>query len=176
MKLGENTAPDYLALQPFGQIPAYEEEGLRLFESGAIVLHIAERCEVLLPADSKKRARAKTWMFAALNTVEPPIMFLNYLQQKSGPGPTTLQGPITDWAQRRLQSLADRLEDREYLEDRFTAGDLLMSTVLRILRTTDLLSTMPGLKAYQLRCESRPAFQQALSAQMAAFEENDPTH
>jgi glutathione S-transferase len=171
VKLGENTAPDHLALQPFGQIPAYEEEGLTLFESGAIVLHIAERCEVLLPADPKKSARAKTWMFAALNTVEPPIMFLNQLQQMGSP--EELQKPITEWVQRRLQSLAARLNAREYLEDQFTAGDLLMTTVLRILRTSDLLSSIQVLEAYQSRCEARPAFQKALSAQMAAFRKND---
>jgi glutathione S-transferase len=174
VKLGENTAPDYLALQPFGQIPAYKEDGLTLFESGAIVLHIAERCETLLPTDPKKCARTKTWMFAALNTIEPPIMYLNYLQQKGSPEAKALQKPITEWVQRRLQSLAGRLNPREYLEDQFTAGDLLMTTVLRILRTTDLVSSMPALAAYQARCEARPAFQKAMSAQMATFQNNLP--
>jgi glutathione S-transferase len=174
VKLGENTALDYLALQPFGQIPAYEEEGLTLFESGAIVLHIAERCATLLPADPKKSARAKTWMFAALNTVEPPVMFLNQLQQMNSPEAAALQKPIAEWVQRRLQSLADWLNAREYLEDQFTVGDLLMTTVLRILRTTDLVSAMPALAAYQARCEARPAFQKALSAQMATFQNNQP--
>ena len=174
VKLGENTAPNYLALQPFGQIPAYEEEGLTLFESGAIVLHIAERSETLLPRDPKKSARTKTWMFAALNTIEPPILYLNHLQQLDSPEAKVLQKPIAEWAQRRLQSLAARLNVREYLEDEFTAGDLLMTTVLRILRTTELLQAMPCLAAYQARCEERPAFQKALSAQMATFRSNRP--
>jgi glutathione S-transferase len=145
-----------------------------LFESGAIVLHIAERCETLLPADSKKNARAKTWMFAALNTVEPPVMFLNWLQQMDSPEAAALQKPIAEWVQRRLQNLAARLDAHEFLEDQFTAGDLLMATVLRILRTTDLISAIPALAAYQARCEERPAFQKALSAQMATFRSNQP--
>jgi glutathione S-transferase len=175
VKLGENTSLDYLALQPFGQIPAYEEDGLALFESGAIVLRIAERCETLLPADPEKNARAKTWMFAALNSVEPPIMFLNWLQMRDSPERVALREPIGEWAQTRLRNLADRLNGRDYLEDQFTAGDLLMTTVLRILRTTDLVSAMPALAAYQARCEARPAFQKALSAQMATFQNNQPT-
>lgn len=174
IKLGEHTAPDYLAVQPFGQIPAYQEDGLTLFESGAIVLHIAERSEVLLPLDPKKRARTKTWMFAALNSVEPPIMFLNYLQMVGGTEAAVLAKPITEWAQLRLRGLATQLEAREYLEDQFTAGDLLMTTVLRILRTTDLLSTLPALVAYQARCEARPAFQKALRDHMATFQINQP--
>ena len=113
-------------------------------------------------------------MFAALNTIEPPIMYLNYLQQKGSPEAKALQKPITEWVQRRLQSLAGRLNPREYLEDQFTAGDLLMTTVLRILRTTDLVSSMPALAAYQARCEARPAFQKAMSAQMATFQNNLP--
>jgi glutathione S-transferase len=131
-------------------------------------------CEVLLPVDPKKSARAKTWMFAALNSVEPPIMFLNYLQMACSPEATVLQKPITQWVERRLQSLAARLNAREYLEDQFTAGDLLMTTVLRILRTTDLLSAMPNLSAYQERYEARPAFQKALPAHMATFQINQP--
>jgi glutathione S-transferase len=174
VRLGENTAPDYLALQPFGQIPAYQEEGLSLFESGAIVLHIAERCETLLPSDPDKSARAKTWMFAALNSIEPPVMFLNWLQQSNTPDSQALQKPMTEWARRRLDGLAARLNGRDYLEGEFTAGDLLMTTVLRILRTTDLLSDMPVLSAYQARCEARPAFQKALSDQMAMFQRNRP--
>jgi glutathione S-transferase len=174
VKAGENRAAEYLALQPFGQIPAYQEEDLTLFESGAIVLHVAERCDMLLPADPKKRARAKTWMFAALNSVEPPIMFLNKLEQMKVPASSEVRKPIAEWVQQRLQNLAARLRDREYLEDQFTAGDLLMTTVLRILRTTDLVSAMPALAAYQARCEERPAFQKALGAQMATFQSNQP--
>lgn len=176
IRLGKHAAPEYVALQPFGQIPAYQEDGRTLFESGAIVLHIAERCETLLPADPKRRARAKTWMFAALNTVEPPIMFLNWLQQMNTAEGNAVQKPVIEWVQRRLHSLANWLTDRAYLEDQFTAADLLMTTVLRILRTTDLVSATPVLKDYQTRCEARPAFQKALSAQMATFLNNEPAH
>ncbi|HEX4583711.1 MAG TPA: glutathione S-transferase family protein [Burkholderiaceae bacterium] len=175
VRLGDHSAPDYVALQPFGQIPAYQEDGLTLFESGAIVLHIAERCQTLLPAEPKRRARAKTWMFAALNTVEPPIMFLNWLQQMNSAEGNALRKPVNDWVQKRLHSLGDWLNDRSYLEDRFTAADLLMSTVLRILQTTDLVSAIPSLAAYHSRCEGRPAFQRALSAQMATFQESEPS-
>jgi glutathione S-transferase len=173
---GDNASAAYLHLQPFGQVPAYEEEDLKLFESGAIVLHIAERCEGLLPLDPKRRARAKTWMFAALNTVEPPVAFLNQLQQINSAEAVTLQKPVADAVRRRLDSVADRLNGRDYLEDEFTAGDLLMTTVLRILRTTDLVSAMPALEAYLIRCEARPAFQSALGAQMEAFRNNEPAH
>jgi len=111
-------------------------------------------------------------MFAALNSVEPPIMFLNYLQMVGGTEAAVLEKPITEWAQLRLRGLATQLEAREYLEGHFTAGDLLMSTVLRILRTTDLLGALPALVAYQARCEARPAFQKALRAHMATFQIN----
>jgi glutathione S-transferase len=175
VRLGDHSGPDHVALQPFGQIPAYQEDGLTLFESGAIVLHIAERCQTLLPAEPKRRARAKTWMFAALNTVEPPIMFLNWLQQMNSAEGNALQKPVIDWVQKRLHSLGDWLNDRTYLEDHFTAADLLMSTVLRILQTTDLISAIPSIAAYHSRCEGRPAFQKALSAQMATFQESKPS-
>jgi glutathione S-transferase len=176
LRLGDNTNAAYLRLQPFGQVPIYEEENLTLFESGAIVLHIAERCEKLLPSDLKCGARAKAWMFAALNTVEPPVVFLNLLQQINSAEAAALQKPIVEAVQRRLDGLANWLNSRDYLEDQFTAGDLLMTTVLRILRTTDLVSRMPALQAYQTRCEARPAFQKALGAQMATFHNNEPAH
>jgi glutathione S-transferase len=172
--LGAHTTADYLQLQPFGQIPAYEEEGLRLFESGAIVLHIAERCDALLPLEAHARAKAKTWMFAALNTVEPPIIFLNQLQQLNSTEARALEAPVTAAIQRRLNSLANYLNGRDYLEGQFTAGDLLMTTVLRILRTTELVSAMPSLHTYQERCEARPAFRRALDSQLAAFRAHEP--
>ena len=174
LRLGDNTSEAYLRLQPFGQVPAYEENDLTLFESGAIVLHIAERCEVLLPSDPMLRARATTWMFAALNTVEPPVMFLAQLQQMNSV--EAVLSPVTDAARRRLNGLANWLNGRDYLEGEFTAGDLLMATVLRILRTTDLVSAVPTLQAYLTRCEARPAFQRALAAQMRAFRNNEPAH
>jgi glutathione S-transferase len=173
LRLGDNTSEAYLRLQPFGQVPAYEENDQTLFESGAIVLHIAEHCEVLLPSDPMLRARATTWIFAALNTVEPPVMFLAQLQQMNSV--EAVLSPVTDAARRRLNGLANWLNGRDYLEGEFTAGDLLMATVLRILRTTDLVSAVPTLQAYLTRCEARPAFQRALAAQMRAFRNNEPT-
>ena len=173
---GEKDGADYRAWQPFGQVPAYEEDGLKLFESGAIVLHIAgkeEAGEALLPADPAARARATEWMFAALNTIEPQIQNLAAID---------LFYAAEDWAkarrpgaeqmaQKRLADLASALRDKEWLTDgRFTAGDLLMATVLRILRHIELV-TEAGLGAYLARCEARPAFQRALAAQMAAFGE-----
>jgi glutathione S-transferase len=161
----------YRRLQPFGQVPAYEEDGLVLFESGAIVLHVAERSATLLPSDPKRRARVTAWMFAALNSMEPAIQNLASIDlfyaneewaKERRPG-------AEEAAKGRLADLAAALDGREYLEDRFTAGDLLMTTVLRILRHTDLVARFPVLAAYQARCEERPAFRRALAAQMAAF-------
>jgi len=166
----------YRALQPFGQVPVYQEDGLDLFESGAIVLHVAERSEALLPRDPVGRARAIAWMFAALNSVEPHVQHLAAVDlfhageawaQARRPGAVKL-------VESRLAVLADRLEARDYLEDRFTAGDLLMTTVLRILRHTELVAERPGLDAYVARCEARPAFQKALAAQLAPFSAHAP--
>jgi len=167
-------SPDYRARQPFGQVPVFEEDGLVLFESGAIVIHIGMRSEALLPTDPKGRARAITWIMAALNSMEVFIQPLAALD---------LFYPEQQWAQlrrpgaeaevkRRLSELAAALGDREYLEERFTAGDLMMTTVLRILRHTDLVNNQPRLKAYQARCEARPAFQRALSDQVADFDKS----
>ena len=166
----------YRRLQPFGQVPAYEEDGLAMFESGAIVLHIAERSEALLPADPVGRARAQTWMFAALDTVQPAIMsFVQIeLRQIEGDGAATLRAAALDFMRLRLRELETCLGEREFLEDRFTAGDLLMATVLEILRGTDLLREVPALDAYRQRCKARPAYERALAGQMAAFAENAP--
>lgn len=166
----------YRRLQPFGQVPAYEEDGLAMFESGAIVLHIAERSEVLMPADPVGRARAQTWMFAALDTVQPAIMsFVQIeLRQVEGDGAATLRAAALDFMRLRLRELETCLGEREFLEDRFTAGDLLMATVLEILRGTDLLREVPALDAYRQRCKARPAYERALAGQMAAFAENAP--
>jgi glutathione S-transferase len=166
----------YRRMQPFGQVPVYEEDGLVLFESGAIVLHIAERSEVLMPSEQHARARTKTWMFAALNSMEP--FLLNFVALDAfyaNEEWAKLRRPSAlEAAQARLAALADWMKGREYLEDRFTAGDLLMTTVLRVLRQTDLLEKMPVLDAYRKRCEARPAFQKALAAQMAPFAKNAP--
>jgi glutathione S-transferase len=170
---GEKDGADYRAWQPFGQVPAYEENGLKLFESGAIVLRIAERSETLLPGDPAARARAVEWLFAALNTIEPPILNLAGIDLfYSGQEWAALRRPDAEAAVRkRLAELAAALGDRTHLDGaRFTAGDLMMATVLRILRHTDLVAEQPTLAAWLERCEARPAFQRALAGQMAAFE------
>lgn len=162
---------DYRSLQPFGQVPSFEEDGLTMFESGAIVMHLAERSETLMPSDPVGRERTKSWMFAAMNSIEPRIMNLTEID---------LFYPDEEWAKlrrpgaekavtKRLAELSDWLDGRDYLEGRFTAGDLLMTTVLRILRHTDLVAKMPTLEAYRRRCEGRPAFQKALADHMALF-------
>ncbi|MGZ8342877.1 MAG: glutathione S-transferase family protein [Allosphingosinicella sp.] len=168
---GEKDSAEYRAWQPFGQVPAYEENGLKLFESGAIVLRVADRSENLLPGDPAARARAVEWMFAALNTVEPPIQNLAgidlfYADQEWA----KLRRPDAEAAvRRRLAELAAAMGDRPFLDGaRFTAGDLMMATVLRILRHTELVAKA-GLADYLARCESRPAFQRALAGQLAAF-------
>jgi glutathione S-transferase len=168
----DQASADYRALQPFGQVPAFEEDGVKLFESGAIALHIGARSPALMPSDDAGRARATTWVFAAINSIEPRVAQLAEID---------LFGAGHEWAKarrpevetfvkRRLSELAACLGNREYLEGRFTVGDLMMTTVLRILRHTDLVAAEPRLKAYQDRCEARPAFGRALGAQMAAFE------
>ncbi len=170
---GEQASASYRQLQPFGQVPSYEEDGLTMFESGAIVLHIAERSDALLPSDPVGRARATSWMFAALNSIEPMIQNLaeidffpadEELAKRSRPAAVAR-------VQQRLGQLSEWLEGCDYLERRFTAGDLLMTTVLRMLRHTDLLAQLPILAAYQRRCEARPAFEKALAAQLAHFGE-----
>jgi glutathione S-transferase len=162
----------YRALQPFGQVPAIETDELKLFESGAIVLHIAEHSEMLMPCDANGRARTITWMFAALNSVEPPILELGRLDFfHAGEAWAAARRPMAvEAAQKRLAALEDWLGPRDYLENRFTAGDLLMTTVLRILRHTDIVTGRPALKAYQERCEARPAFQKAMADHLKPFE------
>jgi glutathione S-transferase len=162
---------EYRACQPFGQVPIYEEDGLVLFESGAILLHIGARSETLLPADAAARARAVAWVLAALNSIEVKIQPLVELDLfAAGEEWAKLRRPVAEaTVKRRLADLAVWLGDRDYLEDRFTAGDLMMTAVLRILRHTDLVKDMPKLAAYQARCEARPAFQRALADHMADF-------
>ncbi|MDY7227512.1 glutathione S-transferase family protein [Hyalangium sp. s54d21] len=172
----DQKSDSYRRMQPFGQVPVYEEDGLVLFESGAILLHIAERSEVLLPSEPHARARAKTWVFAALNSIEPHVQNYTSLDLFFAKEEwAKLRRPSAlETVQGRLESLARWMEGREYLEERFTAGDLMMTTVLRILRHTDVLTKIPVLEAYRLRCEARPAFQKALAAQMAPFAKNAP--
>ena len=164
--------PEYRAQQPFGQVPAMTDNDLTLFESGSILLHIAQRSDVLLPKAEKERARAISWVFAALNSIEPSIQQLAEIDFFWPNQEWTKQRrpDVVNMARRRLSELATWLGDRDYLEGRFTAGDLMMTTVLRILRHTDLVAEQPKLAAYQSRNESRPAFQRALKAQMSAFQ------
>lgn len=167
---------DYFQEQPFGQVPSYKDGGIHMFESGAIVLQIAERSEVLMPRDSAGRARATTWVLAALNSVEPRVTELANID---------LFNADADWARarrpeverkvrERLGRLSAWLGDKDHLEGRFTAGDLMMVTVLRNLRQTDLVAEHPNLAAYEARCEARPAFQRALAAQLAVFDKPQP--
>lgn len=167
----DQASTGYRALQPFGQVPAIETDDLKLFESGAIVLHIAERCDTLMPADAKGRARTTAWAFAAVNSVEPAIQNLAILDLflAKEPWAPARRPALLEMAEKRLSDLEAWLGGRDYLEGRFTAGDLLMTTVLRVLRHTDLVSRRPALKAYQERCEARPAFQRALADHMKPF-------
>jgi glutathione S-transferase len=160
------------ALHPFGQIPTYEEDGLALFESGAIVLHIAERHRGLLPADAKARARAITWMFAALNTVEPPIFerAIAMIVEGDKPWQAERQPMLDERVDARLGDLSRHLGDADWLDGAFSAGDLLMVSVLLRLKSSPLLEAYPNLAAYVARGEARPAYGRAFDAQLAAFE------
>jgi glutathione S-transferase len=161
--------PAHLALHPFGQIPTYEEDGLVLFETGAIVLHIARRNPGLLPADDHARARAVTWMFAALNTVEPPILELVTARIFEGDKPWSKDRiPLVEERVRvRLEQLAARLGDADWLDGAFSAGDLMMVSVLLRLRPSGILGEFPALAAYVARGEARPAYRRAFAAQLA---------
>jgi glutathione S-transferase len=161
--------PAHLALHPFGQIPTYEKGDLALFETGAIVLHIAERHAGLLPADPDARARAIMWMFAAINTVEPPILELSTARvlEADKPWSQARLPLVEDRVRARLIPLSARLGDAEWLEDAFTAGDLMMVSVLLRLRMRGLLDEYPNLAAYVARGEARPAYQRAFDAQLA---------
>src|SRR5215475_10941620 len=167
----DQKSKSYRAMQPFGQVPAFESDNLVLFESGAILLQIAEQSGVLMPSDPKARARTTAWMFAALNSVEPHIQNLTAIDLFHADQEWAKQRrpAALELARTRLAGLSDWLDGRDYLEDRFTVADLLMTTVLRIPRQTDLIAKMPTLEAYRLRCEARPAFKKALAAQMADF-------
>jgi glutathione S-transferase len=159
----------HLALHPFGQIPTYEEGDLALFETGSIVLHIAERHPGLFPADANARARAITWMFAALNTVEPPILELVTVKLLEGDRPWKAERLplVEDRVRARLNQLAARLGDGDWLDGGFSAGDLLMVSVLLRLRPSGLLNEFPSLAAYVARGEARPAYRRAFAAQLA---------
>ena len=161
--------PAHLAIHPFGKIPTYEDGALTLFESGAIVLHIAERHPGLLPADANARARAITWMFAAVGTVEPPILEIITTRFAEGDKPWSAQRlPLVfDRIRVRLGELSDRLGDADWLDGAFSAGDLMMVHVLQRLKPSGLLNEYPNLAAYVARAEARPAYQRAFAAQLA---------
>ncbi|MDX3911660.1 MAG: glutathione S-transferase family protein [Sphingobium sp.] len=163
----------YFEEQPFGQVPAYGDGTVQLFESGAIALHIAQDCETLLPADPAGRARATTWVIAALNSVEPMISELNTIDVFSaGEEWARLRRPgAEDQIRGRLAKLGDWLGDKTYLEDDFTVGDLMMASVLRGLDGNPLMDEQPRVARYYAHCIGRPAFQAALAAQMADFTE-----
>jgi glutathione S-transferase len=169
---GDQDTLDYRALQPFGQVPILEEDGFVLFESGAIVLYVGARSQTLLPEDAPARARAAQWLIAALNSIEPFVMEVARID---------IFYPDRDWArqrrpgavefvQRRLAALSKALGEKPHLDgDRFTAGDLMMTTVLRILKHTDIVTSDARLAAYVERCTARPAFKRALDSQIADF-------
>lgn len=168
----EKASDSYRALQPFCQVPAYQDDTVTLFESGAMVLRIAEKSEALLPKNDPGRARAIAWIFSALNSVEPSIMFLVSLDVFNADKPWSKEARPTVEAlvKTKLGHLAQHLKGREWLEDnRFTAGDLMMATTLRFLRHTDLVTADPVLGPYLARCEARPAFHKALDAQLSSF-------
>ncbi len=163
--------PAHLAVQPFGQIPSYEEGDLVLFETGAIVLHIAQTHAGLLPEDANGRARAIAWMFAALNTVEPPLVDIQTAAyfERDKPWAAERMAMITERARKPLGFLSRRLGDADWLEGGFTAGDLMMAGVLFRSQTSGLLEEFPNLARYVARAAARPAFQRAFADQLAVF-------
>jgi glutathione S-transferase len=177
LKSGEQKEPAHRALQPFGQVPTFEDGDVTLFESGAIVLHIAERYGTLLPDSLPARARAIEWMFAALNSVEPSIMDLSFVNifERDKPWSAPRRGSVEQRIDQRLADLSIRLGGQSWLDgETFTAGDLLMVTVLRIIIGQRLVEKYDNLAAYMQRGIDRPAFQRALKAQMAGFTGEPP--
>ena len=168
--------PAHLAIHPFGQIPTYEEGDLTLFETGAIVLHIAGRHAGLLPDDANARARAITWMFAALNTVEPPILELGTARLVDGDKPwyEARLPVVEDRVRNRLGQLSARLGDADWLDGAFSAGDLMMVSVLLRLKSSGILDEYPNLAAYVARGQARPAYRRAFEAQLAVNTGNSP--
>ncbi len=174
LAMGDQDKPEYRALQPFGQVPILEEDGLVLFESGAIVLYIGERSESLLPREPAARARATQWLIAALNSIEPfmaNVALIDLFYAKEEWAQQRRPGAV-EFVKRRLSALSTSLGDKPYLDgNQFTAGDLMMTTVLRILKHTDIVTSDRRLAAYIERCMARPAFQRALSAQIGDFKD-----
>jgi glutathione S-transferase len=172
LEQGDQDKPDYRELQPFGQVPILQDGDFTLFESGAIVLHIGERSETLLPKDPLARARATQWLIAALNSIEPCLMNIALIDLfYANEEWAKLRRPgAVDFAKRRLAGLSKSLGDKPFLDgERFTAGDLMMTTVLRILKHTDIVTSDKRLAAYIDRCTACPAFKRALDAQVGDF-------
>jgi glutathione S-transferase len=169
--------PPHLARNPFGQIPTYEEGDLVLFESGAIIQHIAGRHPGLLPDDAEARSRAVMWMFAAINTLEPPIFdyALTTILERDRPWYEDRLSMLDQRARNQLGRLAERLGDADWLDGAFSAGDLLMVSVLRRLGSSGMLGDYPNLAAYVARGEARPAFKRAFADQLAVFASGTPT-
>ena len=177
VSFGAMKEPAHRALHPFGQIPTYEEGDLALFESGAIVFHLAGRHAGLLPVDANARARAIAWMFAALNTVEPPILDLQttkFLEADKSWYEQRLP-MVKDRIRVRLGELSSRLGDADWLDGAFSAGDLMMVAVLLRLKPSGMLDEYPNLSAYVARGEARPAYKRAFEAQLAVFTGKPPT-
>ena len=172
LELGDQDKPDYRALQPFGQVPILQDGDFTLFESGAIVLYIGERSDTLLPKDPLASAHATQWLIAALNSIEPFLMNVALIDLFYANEEWAKLRRPGDFAKRRLAGLSKSLGDKPYLDgDRFTAGDLMMTTVLRILKHTDIVTSDKRLAAYIDRCTARPAFKRALDAQVGDFRE-----
>jgi glutathione S-transferase len=167
----EMKKPEYRGLNPFGQIPTYRDADLTLFESGAIVLYIAERHAGLLPEEANARARAISWIFAALNTVEPPLVEVTvaWLFERDKPWAEQRLPLVQDRARKMLGDLSSRVGDAEWLEGAFNAGDLMLAGVLLRAKGTGILDQYPNLLAYLARAEARPAFKRAFAAQLAVF-------
>jgi glutathione S-transferase len=169
----EQKSDEYRAIQPFGQVPALVEDELKLSESGAIVHYLAQKSEKLMPKEPAAQARVTSWMFAALNSVEPFVqqwqldVFFAKEDPKAAPKPRLLE-----LVGSRLDALVPKLEGREYLEDRFTAADILMGSVMRMLFDTEFIKSRPVLLAYRKRCEARPAFKKALADHLASFDDS----
>jgi glutathione S-transferase len=173
VSFSEMKEPAHVARHPFGQIPTYEEGDLALFESGAIILHLAQRHAGLLPEDADARARAIAWMFAALNTMEPPIVEfgMSKLFEHDKPWFAQRHPALADRVRTRLGQLSTRLGDADWLDGAFSAGDLLMVTVLRRLDGSGLVEEVPNLSAYVARGVARPAYKRAFDAQLAVFKQ-----
>lgn len=167
----EQHSPAHLARQLFGQAPAIEDNDLTLHESGAIALYIAEKSEALMPKDRIGRERATAWVFSALNSIEPFVQELGSIIffHKDAAWAKERRPQVEHFVHLRFGQLAKALSDKDHLEGRFTVGDLMMSDVLRIIDSTGIINEYPTLKAYKARCESRPAFQRAMQAQLEQF-------